>query len=816
MDSSSDARKGDPQNEHVLAEVRTLETGRSTRSITLEVAETTYYCIRYLQCGAIQANLIFIAYPSLRRKFNDLRLFDAVRDYPDMFYIAKFDRLDWVCTKNSYETTLIKDAPRQDKKRIAAAEEELVHAVEGCVLKYIRRRVQSGEAANSASTTVHDDRDGAFRKEEVVKVYADPAIQAEVPLSFLVKDKHVKRKLSSYVLLNPQFHLMAHLRKRENEDGSLSAAIEGAMPIVDDSVANEEGVSPAQHDTQHTDESSVERLSQAFRWWSTLMLHLKAVLNKHHDRSPVLQAPVAKSANVAARECDKEKFWPMCPCLDVLKIYDIGECEVIGVEHEDDNSDGEVSQSNKDMLLIKQTVLEMMKKRGKSRWRIPLGYLGQDKTINKLRKGRSLLDILRKVFGSSEAEFIYDDEKQTWDMLLSLGGEGGSADRGTKNESSIPPSSQDQHRKLLYSAAIENAEVTTSESNGKHSRSKACNDKTDAACRRDDDDTFSDAPSLISEDDDEAANNIERIQQCLSSIRTLDNELVTVNDVDARSKKRPAYDCDQHMIAFDKPAGVSTEAVLDHMMRSLDLPLKSVSRLDKMTSGVLVSAIGKEGARYLKGLFKERDLDKQYVCLCFGDIRKELQDNDHPTDSSTATNIPTVRQVLNEHTGRLEELARSEETPQRFRSIDVKLAVGQDLYRVYPSPKGKPCRTLWKLLNVYRRHKGSGEWIEVTDPYVSKAGAAHVSSEYEYFSLVFCKPVTGRTHQIRVHMKTLGYPLVSDMKYGSRTRVKRQLQWCPRMFLHCYQMKLKSIAGEDTEYVSPLPEELRNIFTKSN
>lgn len=53
-----------------------------------------------------------------------------------------------------------------------------------------------------------------------------------------------------------------------------------------------------------------------------------------------------------------------------------------------------------------------------------------------------------------------------------------------------------------------------------------------------------------------------------------------------------------------------------------------------------------------------------------------------------------------------------------------------------------------------------------------------------WFSLLEVFPKTGRTHQIRVHLKALGCPVVSDAKYAGRKTNRADRQWCPRMFLH--------------------------------
>lgn len=60
----------------------------------------------------------------------------------------------------------------------------------------------------------------------------------------------------------------------------------------------------------------------------------------------------------------------------------------------------------------------------------------------------------------------------------------------------------------------------------------------------------------------------------------------------------------------------------------------------------------------------------------------------------------------------------------------------------------------------------------------------------EKFSLVEVKPKTGRTHQIRVHFKQLGFPLVGDEWYGGRKTSKKDRVWCPRLFLQAMSIEL--------------------------
>lgn len=85
-------------------------------------------------------------------------------------------------------------------------------------------------------------------------------------------------------------------------------------------------------------------------------------------------------------------------------------------------------------------------------------------------------------------------------------------------------------------------------------------------------------------------------------------------------------------------------------------------------------------------------------------------------------------------------------------------------------------------------------------------------------TLVECQPRTGRTHQIRRHMRALGHPLAGDDKYG----VPRFNEWVqktwklPRMFLHAAGVSLKHPDDERAlAFESPMPPELSSVLEKA-
>lgn len=81
------------------------------------------------------------------------------------------------------------------------------------------------------------------------------------------------------------------------------------------------------------------------------------------------------------------------------------------------------------------------------------------------------------------------------------------------------------------------------------------------------------------------------------------------------------------------------------------------------------------------------------------------------------------------------------------------------------------------------------------------------------FSLLELHPLTGRTHQIRVHMVYINHPLVADSKYGGRKRSREDLKWCPRHFLHATSLVFyHPKTGKEMKLASPLPDDLQGAF----
>lgn len=78
---------------------------------------------------------------------------------------------------------------------------------------------------------------------------------------------------------------------------------------------------------------------------------------------------------------------------------------------------------------------------------------------------------------------------------------------------------------------------------------------------------------------------------------------------------------------------------------------------------------------------------------------------------------------------------------------------------------------------------------------------------YNNYSLVEFKPKTGRTHQIRIHAKYMGHPVVADEFYAGRKTARADRKWCPRLFLHAGEISIL-----DYHFKSDLSSDLKSAL----
>jgi 23S rRNA pseudouridine1911/1915/1917 synthase len=91
----------------------------------------------------------------------------------------------------------------------------------------------------------------------------------------------------------------------------------------------------------------------------------------------------------------------------------------------------------------------------------------------------------------------------------------------------------------------------------------------------------------------------------------------------------------------------------------------------------------------------------------------------------------------------------------------------------------------------------------------------HVNKAVGDYTLLDLYPETGRTHQIRIHLKHIGHPIVADEFYAGRKTSRDDRTWCPRLFLHAASISfIHPISRERVEFTSPLPADLKKTTLK--
>lgn len=127
--------------------------------------------------------------------------------------------------------------------------------------------------------------------------------------------------------------------------------------------------------------------------------------------------------------------------------------------------------------------------------------------------------------------------------------------------------------------------------------------------------------------------------------------------------------------------------------------------------------------------------------------------------------------------------------------------------------KGKLNKTEGRVVTQIGRDKNDRKKMTVIDDVTKGKNAItnyKVVSQNNLFTLVKVNIETGRTHQIRVHMRHLGYPILGDSVYGRKDNEKRQM-------LHAYKLEfLHPVTGHQMEFTGEIPEDFQKALKKSD
>ena len=201
-----------------------------------------------------------------------------------------------------------------------------------------------------------------------------------------------------------------------------------------------------------------------------------------------------------------------------------------------------------------------------------------------------------------------------------------------------------------------------------------------------------------------------------------------------------------------------------------------VNRLDRETSGLVLVAKKADVARRFGVLMQRRQLKKEYLAIVWG----------WPEWESTLVDAALDRQG-------------------KYRDSAIWLK-----QMIHPS--GAPAKSEFKVERRFVRSIGSARPLGAPFENAQKS---------DKFSLIRAIPHTGRTHQIRVHLSSIGHPIVGDKIYGPDEQLYLhfiETGWTPELecelFLPRHSLHSARLAIEgDREWTSPLPQDLAEFMT---
>ena len=117
---------------------------------------------------------------------------------------------------------------------------------------------------------------------------------------------------------------------------------------------------------------------------------------------------------------------------------------------------------------------------------------------------------------------------------------------------------------------------------------------------------------------------------------------------------------------------------------------------------------------------------------------------------------------------------------------------------------------------LHVHHRQNGERHVVVSGEHGKPAQTRVSLSRTYgkYSLLQCAPLTGRTHQIRVHLDHTEHPILGDERYGDDDANRKAKKFgLKRLFLHAQSIAFPDDSGNDMHFTAPLAEDLENFLS---
>ena len=116
---------------------------------------------------------------------------------------------------------------------------------------------------------------------------------------------------------------------------------------------------------------------------------------------------------------------------------------------------------------------------------------------------------------------------------------------------------------------------------------------------------------------------------------------------------------------------------------------------------------------------------------------------------------------------------------------------------------------------LVQHRKGGERHVVVSGSGKPAQTRVQLSRTFGKYSLLQCSPLTGRTHQIRVHLQSVEHPLLGDDRYGDEEQNRRARKFgLKRLFLHAQSIAFPDDSGNELHFTSPLADDLEQFLAK--
>jgi 23S rRNA pseudouridine955/2504/2580 synthase len=250
---------------------------------------------------------------------------------------------------------------------------------------------------------------------------------------------------------------------------------------------------------------------------------------------------------------------------------------------------------------------------------------------------------------------------------------------------------------------------------------------------------------------------------------------------------------DRHILIINKPLGILSqkaakedvsivEHIISYLLTSGQITREQLAsfkpavcnRLDRNTSGILIAGKSLLGLQEMARLLKDRGLDKYYLCIVKGKVEGKK---------------------------RIEGYLSKDEEKNKVKIYNIQMPDTEYICTEYEPllyTKNAVQTAEQNITAAEKRKAAAVKDSKKTDPKTNDMISADKEGTKGIYTLLQVKLITGRSHQIRAHLASIGHPLIGDFKYGDqKTNHYFKVNYgLSHQLLHSYRMVFPKMEGE--------------------